>query len=103
MRIRSDGRHAPDGDIARKQEIQFVDDLRRIGHRFLTVEMRHVIGSVDARIGAARPRHLDFFAQQGSERPLQRLLHRRHVGLALPAAVGGSVVPKFEKITHGDQ
>ena len=85
------------------REIQFVDRLRRIGHGRRTIEMRHIIGGVDTRIGTPRPCHLDFLAQQGSERPLERLLHRRHVGLPLPAAIGGPVVPEFQKIAHRDR
>ena len=67
--------------------------------RVLTSTGRTIFSMTSQLCGAI----IDFPAQQGRERPLQRLLHRRHVGLALPAAVGGSVVPKFEKITHCDR
>ena len=94
------GRHAAHGNVARQQEIEFVDRLRRIVDGPFAVEVRHVIGRIDPRVGTPGARQSNRFAQQGSERPFERLLHRRLVGLPLPAAVGGPVVPEFEKIAH---
>ena len=94
------GRHAAHGNVARQQEIELVDRLRRIGDGTFAIEVRHVVGRIDPRVGTPGARQSNRFAQQGSERPFERLLHRRLVGLPLPAAVGSPVVPEFEKIAH---
>ena len=88
MCILRHGRHAAHGNVARQQEIEFVDRLRRIGDGAFAIEVRHVVGRIDPRVGTPGARQSNRFAQQGSERPFERLLHRRLVGLPLPAAVG---------------
>ena len=98
--ILSNGRHAAHGNVARQQEIEFVDQLHRIVDNLSAVEVRHVIGRINPRIGTPGARQGDGFAQQGSKRPFERLLHGGHVGLTLPTEIGSSVVPEFEEITH---
>ncbi len=96
-----DGRERIDRNVARQHEIELAEQLLRLGDGLRNVEMRHVIRSVDARVGAPGPGHLDGLAQQGSERLLQGLLDGGHGGLPLPTEVSTAVVTEFEEITHG--
>ena len=101
VRIPGDGCQTQHAHIARQQEIELADRLRRIGDGNRRIEMRYVVGGIDPRIGAARSGQGDRLAQERGERPFERLLHRRLVGLPLPAAVGRPEVSQFHEITHG--
>ncbi len=92
MRIGTHRADRRDGDVAGEQKVELVDQLPDIGNRCRAVEMSHVIGGINTRIGTAGTRDSDLRPQQGGESPVHRLLHGRLVGLALPAAVGPAQV-----------
>ena len=61
------------------------------------VEMRHLEGAMDARIGAARTQNRGGRAvHEQTQRPLQPVLNGAAAGLALPPLVRGAVVGQAE-------
>ena len=103
MRIVRHPGHRAHGDVGREQEVELADDPLGIGDLGRAVEMRHVIGGVDPRIGATGTGQRDRLAQQDGEPPFDRLLNGRVVGLALPAAVGRTVVFQLQEVAHTGQ
>ena len=62
--------------------------------------MRHLAGCVHAGIGAAGAAQRNLLAAEFLDRLLDRLLHRRLVGLALPAGVQAAVIFDVEAKTR---
>ena len=56
------------------------------------VEVRHLAQRVHARVGAASAAHASRLAREAEHRILERALHGRAIGLALPAEERRAVV-----------
>ncbi len=100
MRRRRYLRDTHDGDVGRQHKVELVDYACGIGDGRRRVEVRHVIGCVDAGVGAAGTGNGDRFAQQRCQRSLDGMLDGRGIALALPAAVCPAVVLQFDEISH---
>jgi hypothetical protein len=67
------------------------------------IEMRHLVGRVDAGIGAPGAMHPHRLAGEALDRLLDRLLHRAAVQLPLPARKGRAVIFDDELVARHAQ
>ncbi len=93
---------AADGDVCRQQSIEAVNQAVDVVDGLLGVEVRDHQPGVHAGIGAARSSDGSGHAQQSGHRFLDDLLHRRVMGLHLPAMVGRPPVAQTHEIPHDD-
>lgn len=97
-----DGVDAREGNILGQERIEVIDKALGIVDGFRGVEMEHIEGCVDTRVGSAGTHNLHTLTQDGRESLLDGLLYRAGVGLALPTTIGGTLIGKFGKVTHNN-